>query len=319
VTQSEPDARPLDSLLRSVFPSGRTRVERVKEGVSTWVYRVVHRGSTFFLRILPEDGASYAPEVAVHDSLREMLVKVPEVIYFEHCYEPLQRSVMVVAEIPGRPLSQSTDLDMAALAGIFDEAGRDLARINSVPVEGFGWVQRDSDEQPGTLRLHAEAPTYRAFALEHWQVDMAYLAANVLSQQDITLLEHMLACYSSWLDDEESVLAHGDFDATAIYQEHGRYTGIIDFGEIRGANRWYDLGHSHMRDGEYLHVPLLPGLLRGYAESAPLPANVERRILLTSLLINVRALAHSLRKRRLSRFTLHQLEVLRADLAVLSS
>lgn len=46
---------------------------------------------------------------------------------------------------------------------------------------------------------------------------------------------------------EQGYLAHGDFDTTHIYQDNGRYTGIIDFGEIRGADRWYDLGYFHMR------------------------------------------------------------------------
>jgi aminoglycoside phosphotransferase (APT) family kinase protein len=63
-------------------------------------------------------------------------------------------------------------------------------------------------------------------------------------------------------------LAHGDFDATAIFSAAGRYTGIIDFGEIRGAEPAYDLGHFHLHDGE---PPLLPALLEGYARVAPPP------------------------------------------------
>lgn len=90
---------------------------------------------------------------------------------------------------------------------------------------------------------------------------------------------------------------------------------------MRGAGRWYDLAHCHMRDGEYLNAPLLPSLLRGYAQATPcpMPPDAERRIRLTSLFINVRALSRSLRKRPPNRFTRHQISVLRADLAALAN
>jgi hypothetical protein len=50
------------------------------------------------------------------------------------------------------------------------------------------------------------------------------------------------------------------------FQKNGRYIGIIDFGEMRSTNRWYDLGHFHMRDGEYASYSQLTKLVRGYGE-----------------------------------------------------
>ena len=57
--------------------------------------------------------------------------------------------------------------------------------------------------------------------------------------------------------------------------------------------------------------------MRGYGAIAPLPLDYEQRIRFTSVLINVRALARSLQKRPADRYTQHQLEVLRKDLAFL--
>jgi Ser/Thr protein kinase RdoA (MazF antagonist) len=289
-------------------------MERVTEGVSTYVYRITFPHETFYLRVLPEEGASFAPEVTVHTQLRQMQVKVPEVIYFEHYNERLQRSMMVTAEIKGQPLSQSPTLSQETMEEVLREAGRDLAHLNTVRVEGFGWVQRDSLE---TRYLRAEWSTHRAFALEHWEADVAYLGEHVLQHSERALLERVLSCYDSWLDDQQGHLAHGDFDATQIYQDHGRYTGIIDFGEIRGASRWYDLGHFHMRDGELLPFRLLPALVRGYKEMASLPVVYEQHIRFIGLLVNVRALTRSLQKRPPNRYTRHQLEVLRKDLLAL--
>ena len=314
---SEPPPSPalLAPVLKRVFPAGGSQVERVTEGASTWVYRILHGKETFYLRVLPEVGASFAPEVAVYVQARKLGVKAPDVIWYEHHYEPLGRSIMVITEVAGRPLSQSSGLDRRAVDAILIEAGRDIARINSIPVEGFGWLSRESD----SMKLCAPESSYRAFALEHWEPDLAYLdASKTLPPAEIERLRQTCARYDGWLDARDSALAHGDFDATAIYQRDGRYTGIIDFGEARGANRWYDLGHYHMRDGEYLSAPTMRPLVRGYSEVAPLPRACGRRIRFASLHITVRALSRSLRKRPPNRFTRHQLDVMRADLAALA-
>lgn len=51
-------------------PGDVLAVERVLEGVSTVVYRITRGGERFYLRILPEIGASFAPEVYAHGALR---------------------------------------------------------------------------------------------------------------------------------------------------------------------------------------------------------------------------------------------------------
>ena len=312
--KSSADIQHIQEVVKRIFPQGPAKVERVTEGVSTYVYQIIFPHETFYLRVLPEEGASFSPEVTVHTQLRHMQVKVAEVIYFEHYNELLQRSVMVTTEIKGQSMSQSSTLSQEEMEGVLREAGRDLACLNTVRVEGFGWVRRDS---PETRHLRAEWPAHRTFALEYWEADMAYLGKHVLQHSEVALLERVLSLYDSWLDSEQGYLAHGDFDTTQIYQENGSYTGIIDFGEIRGADRWYDLGYFHMRDGQLLPFHLLPALVYGYREQVSLPSAYERHIRFTGLLINVRALAHNLQKRPPNLSTQHQLDLLREDLVAL--
>ena len=313
-TPSPPETREIETVIRHIFPSMSFQVERVAEGGSTFVYRMLCGDETLYLRVLPEEGASFAPEVAAHTLLRQRQVNVPEVLYFEQRNELLQRSIMLTTAIKGRPLSQSPALPVEVREAIVTEAGRDLALINSVPVEGFGWVERDSSD---TRQIKAPWPTYRAFALEWWEADLAYLAKSTLSSTEAAMLERLISQYDSYLNSEESCLAHGDFDSTHIYQEAGRFTGIIDLGEIRGTDRWYDLGHFHLHEGKQLSLGLEAALVRGYGATAPLPSDFEQRIRFTSSLINVRALAHWLQKRPANRYTQHLLDVLREDLAFL--
>lgn len=275
------------SVVRQVFPTGELpTVERVDEGVSTLVYRLRRGRECFYLRVLPEEGAGFAPEARVHALLRERGVRVPEVIYYEDRNEAVGRAVMVTTEIAGAPVSGYGAGE--GLSRILAEAGRDLAVINGVPVDGFGWIRRDAALGDA---LAGERATFREFALEHFARDSALLGAGALRREEVAAIERIVVERDAWFDGGRAWLAHGDFDATHIYQCDGRYTGIIDFGEIRGADRWYDLGHFNLHDGERLPVRALPFLLAGYREVAPLPDDGEARIEFVSLLIGVRGLA----------------------------
>ncbi|MGH2585695.1 MAG: phosphotransferase family protein, partial [Dehalococcoidia bacterium] len=288
----DPDPATIEVLAAHIFPERASlTVERVPEGVSTFVYRIRRGSQTLYLRILPEIDASFAPEAYAHRTLRARGVRVPEVVYVEHCNEIVQRSVMVTTEIEGCHVGQRP-VDGATHRILF-EAGQQLAIINSIPVDGFGWIKRD---QRDVHRLEAEHPTHRAFATAHLEDDLAALEGRILNQSEITAIRSIVERHASWLETEHGRLAHGDFDVTHIFQQDGRYTGIIDLGEIRGADLWYDLGHFRAHDGETLPAPLLDHLVAGYREVTPLPDDHHQRICFTSLLLALRALAHRLHK-----------------------
>jgi aminoglycoside phosphotransferase len=276
------------------------------------VYRVRRASETFYLRVLPEVGASFAPEARALTLLRERGVRVPRVLYVDPCDEAFQRSVMLTSEIAGRDLGHRAVDDATRL--ILYETGRDLALLNEIPVDGFGWVRRDLDASP---ELRAEHVTFGDFVLEHLVGDLSSLEGRMLTRADAASIRSIVAAHPAWLTAERASLAHGDFDVTAIYQQDGRYTGIIDFGEIRGTDVWYDLGHFRMRDGETVPALLLDWLVEGYASVTRLPADSPQRVAFASLLIAVRALARDL-ERRPERVAGHQgLTAIPRDLALL--
>jgi len=104
--------------------------------------------------------------------------------------------------------------------------------------------------------------------------------------QEAAALRRIVAA-AGWAAPDAAVLAHGDFDASHIYQEDGAYSGIIDFGEIRGAEPTYDLGQFAIE-----HRDWVPLLLAGYREVAAAPPDIERRIRFSALLIATRRTAH---------------------------
>lgn len=309
----QPSLSAIERLAARIFHnSSRLLVVRMEAGMSTSVYRIRRAEEVFYLRVLPEAGASFAPEALAHRLLREQQARVPEVVYYELYDEALQRSVMVTTEIKGAPLADCAEEQ--GWRGVLVEAGRDLAIINSLPVQGFGWINRDGDA--GT-RLAAEHPSSRAFLCEYLERDLTLLEnERVLKVSDVEALRRVLGRYDAWLDAAQAWLAHGDFDATHIYQEGGRYTGIIDFGEIRGADAFYDLGHFRMHDGEKLPALLLPWLIEGYRQGIDLPPDYEQRVAFASLLIAVRALARTWGKRPALLPGHYGLRSIRRDLAI---
>jgi len=309
-----------DVAARLVPGAGPVVVARAAEGGSTPVYRVRRDGGggengaggeTFYLRVAEGPTASLAPEALVHRLLRERGARVPEVVAFEPFAETLQRSVMVTTAIPGEPIARTRGTSQ--LRPVLVAAGRDLARVNDLAVEGFGWIRRD--EGPAG-RLAAERPTLRAFALEDYEGGLARLRGTLLPEATLRAIRRVVADRDAWLDVDRAHLAHGDFDATHIFHSEGRYTGIIDFGEIRGADRRYDLGHFVLHDGERLPEPMLPCLIEGYRDVAPLAEADERRLHLWALLIGVRALARSV-ERPNAAYQAHLAAAIRRSLAEL--
>jgi Ser/Thr protein kinase RdoA (MazF antagonist) len=69
------------------------------------------------------------------------------------------------------------------------------------------------------------------------------------------------------LNVQNAVLVHGDFDISHMFHSAGRYSGIIDFGEILGNNRLYDLATFVVF---YQDRILYSYLLEGYREVASL-------------------------------------------------
>lgn len=282
-----PDRSAIQAIAARIL-HGAIVVEPIEEGVSTYVYRLVRGADLFYLRVLPEEGATFASEAAVHTLLCRAGVRVPEVVYWEDLNHLVERSVMITTEIKGTSIGQYDA--GSALPDMLRSAGRDLAVMNRVSVDGFGWIRRDL---VGDDRLRADLPTEDAFMLADLDRALRILAGTVLETRQVRMIREVARDYAALLDAPHAHLAHGDFDVTHIYCDQGRYTGIIDFGEIKGTGPYYDLGHFSFHDGETLPSTVLPSLLEGYQEITPLSSDAERRIATASLLIGVGFLART--------------------------
>ncbi|MFC1947411.1 phosphotransferase enzyme family protein [Chloroflexota bacterium] len=268
-------------------------VERVPKDWSTYVYCVKTRTETFYIRFLPEN-ASFAAEVLAHNILLERGVIVPRVVAWEHRNEAAGLSVMITEEIPGVSVENEWPFENAR--EILNEAGRQIALVNEVPVDGFGWVDRNSYHI-----LKGEQSSYEDFFNDGLADGLDILDQFDFSDTEITRITKLIETASRLTYTENAVLVHGDFDSSHIFHNGDKYTGIIDLGEIRGCYRLLDLATCLMFD-RYRRPLSYEYVLEGYREVTPLTDDDLFGIELFVLYWTVMGMRHKKSRPRLADF-----------------
>src|SRR5207249_3536800 len=162
---------------------------------------------------------------------------------------------------------------------------RDLALLNQIGVYGFGFVYRRRPGQP----LTAPFPAYADFVMSRLPSPWPGQLPGLFTSEELEMLETIVE--SERLRPVDGAhLAHGDFDVTAIFHLDGLYSGLIDFGEIRGTEPLFDLGHFLLHDGESFRAPLFDHLVAGYQEVQPIPNNLRPGIRTSGILLGLRQL-----------------------------
>ncbi len=279
------DVALLGPVARRVFRGARSvSVEPASPGRLLVVYRVRADGVIYYLRVAEEAGEDLTTDAQVLARLAGLGVRVPAVVHVEAEPGDLDRSFLVVAALAGQNLASHGTDEQARRAA--RAAGRDAALINAIEVEGFGWLRRD-----GSPGLRAELACYADFVASDLPGRWPGWLAGAFTAGELHALQAVVG-QERQRPVRRAHLAHGDFDATHIWlDDHGRYAGIIDFGEMRGADRHFDLGHFLLHDRAARSVPLFEDFLAGYAEAAALAEDHRDLIRRSAIVSGLRQLS----------------------------
>lgn len=162
------------------------------------------------------------------------MLKVPQVIDFEHKNELTGLSLMLLNELPG--ICIEDEHPSSNIKVILRDAGRQLALIHSVPVDGFGWNDKNSYN-----KLKCEKSSFNEYFLEFLNNDLQSLNQYPFSKEDQIRITNLMETARHILNVKNAVLVNDNFDISHIFYSVDKYTGIADFCEIRGNNRLYDL------------------------------------------------------------------------------
>lgn len=196
------DAAALGAFLRRALGPG-LQVARTPAGVAAQVYRVQAGEHVLYVRIAEEDHEDLSIDAALLEHLRAEGLQVPPVVHVEPFDQALGRSVLILGEIAGAPLADRRD--EAAARRVARTAGAELAVLNGVGVQGFGWVQRRAPVWP----LRATFPDYAEFVAAYlpdpWPGPLAALfsASELDRLRELVASERRRELGSAWL-------AHGD-------------------------------------------------------------------------------------------------------------
>lgn len=254
-------------------------VTTVEGGISTDVYKLVGKRENLYLR-LSDVGKNISTEVLAHKLILEKGVPIPKVLIYEDFNKTLDGySFMITTEIPGVSAQESKKKDIHEAVV---EAGRQIALINTIPVEGFGWMDHDN---PNETRLRGECSTYEEFALE---TPKDSKIRDYLVNKDI-LSKETIDNYIKYLDDNEGLvectqahLAHGDFYLSHIFVDGEKFSGFIDFGDVRGTSIYNDLAHFYVYSREYFD-----DLIKGYVEITPLERDFIKKVVYVGMLFSI--------------------------------
>lgn len=302
------DIHVLARLVRRVFPEASSVwVEPTTDGRLVVVYRARVDDAVFYLRLAEEPGQDLTTDAEILSRLRKLGASVPAVVAAEAAPAELARSYLIVTEVPGQSIAQAgTDEETRHAARA---AGRDTAIINSLSVAGFGWLQRT-----GAPQLTAELATYGDFVVSYLPERWPGWLTGLFDPAQLDAVEALVEAERARPVDAAH-LVHGDLDVTHIYTHRGHYSGIIDFGQMRGAELYFDLGHFLLHDGESRSVGLFDSFLVGYTEVTVLPDDHREAIRHSAILLGLRQLSLWLgpERRRSPKSRLAQLRV--AELA----
>jgi len=259
-------------------------VSRVPKGASLSVYQARTPSNNYFVRFLTDGGIdvskSFAAEITAHKMMANAGVIVPRVVAFEHKEASSGFSMMIAEEIPGVCMEEIWPDNNAD--GILREAGRQLALIHTIPVEGFGWIDRNSYD-----KLKGEKNSFSEYFDDYLADDLTTLNYYDFTNHEKEQIRDYINRARSALDVPDAALVHGDFDVSQIFYSGGRFTGFIDFGEIRGNNRLFDLAIFAYNDASPDRTAY-KYLIDGYRESARLTDDDLYAVELMALFILLR-------------------------------
>lgn len=219
-----------------------------KGGWSSTTHRIeTSSGKVYFFK---ENHNNHRLELDLTRKLGIMGVPLPEIV-------GLGGSWMLMKSIGGTPLK---DLDVTTQLSVLPSAGRSVALINSLAIEGFGPLTSINKGSHSTY-LDFYEPTLRRLPAVRQSAARDYVMSI-----------------------KKSYLCHGDVSLTHIFvDKKGKFEALIDLDDVLGAAQHYDL--AEFDSGNNRNEVLWNAFVEGYSTILPVPPHDSKELLMEEYLI----------------------------------
>lgn len=267
----------LNMIVSNIVGSPMVEKERILKGEANEVYDVKTRaGDEVFVRI-ERRGLGFLQERWAIEQCQKVTVPAPEILGITHLNSQGELlAVCIQRKIEGDTLERGSinvdEMDQETLRGIINQAGEILAKIHSIPTQGF-----DRIDQHGVGKFE----TFKDMMLDREAERGEYMRLAKRINLDSQVIERAMKIISDHQDLYEevgSVLNHGDFGPKHIMVDGDKITGILDWGEAQGNSPVYDIARWDYWFGDWIPTEWLK---EGYTDKSIFDENFE---LLTKLI-----------------------------------
>ena len=263
----------LHEILHEVSPARVLSTQRITAGEVNEVYAVTFAdGLHVIVRISRDDtknGAHFAQEQWAIRQCGARGVPVPEVLgVWRRATDGHPLDICVQRKIDG-VLLRDAQLPQQALRQIVVQAGALLARIHTIPVTGFGYL--NGQGEGAFITSDSEITALLAMEAEfHALAKRVDLEEEAMRRALRVVVEDARAA-----DVGAPCLTHNDFAANHIVVAKDAIAGIIDFGEVAGSEPLSDFVRW-----DYYETARFPlaWLQHGYANKRVFEADFTRRL-----------------------------------------
>lgn len=228
-------------------------LQKMNDNYSTTVWRIVTNQDVYYLRYhanLAEGQPNiFEPEVIALEQAAKVGAQVPSVLDWSDSCVKFPVPYVVLSEIPGKAVNKDT-LTKEQIDAITFEAGKDIALVNSIPAIKFGHCNDRRTIENRRITGNDDS-WYNFIQYAESESLVLYEKKKLLSAQEAECIRKIFEQGRKEFAISKSYLVHGDFDLSHIFQDHGIYTGIIDFGDKRCFDPVYDIAHFNMYAHRY--------------------------------------------------------------------
>jgi aminoglycoside phosphotransferase (APT) family kinase protein len=225
-----------------------TGTERLAGYVGNQDFMIHTAGGDFVLKA--GDRQLLTAEAWACERVRAAGVAAPDVVALDVDQRALPSSFLLMRRMAGAGLSAGRHPALV-------EAGRQLRRVHSIPMTGYGFLAGEKDAADGLVGPH---PTWAGFTGEADACLDELVVHQVVSGGLADRLQKVVHERRDAVRfDGPGVLLHGDLKPPHVFADAGRFVGIIDWGDAACGDPLYDLGRLSLAGPDALSM-----LLTGY-------------------------------------------------------